>query len=375
MRIVQVLQNFGNSSAGDAQCVKRLSQQLREDGNHVTVLTLGNRTVQHSEKFDVISADGFFERQLGFSFNLLGRLRKESLLSDILHGHNIWRGLHLFPLLIRNDCKAKVIWSPHGTLSNWALNSKRFRKLPFWLALQRPSLQKSHCLHATSEFELEEFRQAGLRCPVAVIPNGIDVPEKLAGIEKKKTVAYLGRLNEKKGVDLLLRSWKSLQTEFPEWHLEIAGPIDDPFAGVLIELAKTLGLDRVHFLGELLGVKKEAFYQQAAVFALPSHSENFGLVVGEALANATPVVTTTNTPWAVLNSLESGWCIELSQQNLTNSLRMAMKTDISTLASMGHRGRTWVRDTYSWLTLSRQMHETYSWLQGTRDEPPWVFRD
>src|SRR5262249_18492865 len=154
--------------------------------------------------------------------------------------------------------------------------------------------------HATSEAELAETRALGLTQPVHVVPNGVAITDLCLVHERQpqaRTILSLSRIHPKKGLPLLLRAWAALADRRPQWRLGIAGPDELSHLAELKALAHDLGAPRVRFLEPLYGSEKQAALQNADVFVLPSHNENFGLVVAEALAAGTPVIATTGTPW------------------------------------------------------------------------------
>ena len=111
--------------------------------------------------------------------------------------------------------------------------------------------------------------------------------------------------------------------------------------------AEDLRLQRVTFFGPVHGAAKDALYRGSDVFVLPTHAENFGLVVAEALAQEVPVITTTNAPWSGLDEKRCGWWIPLSQHRLKDSIADAMSRPQADLQAMGARGRTWIQTDFA----------------------------
>jgi glycosyltransferase involved in cell wall biosynthesis len=254
--------------------------------------------------------------------------------------------------------------------------NKRWRKFPFWLSLQRPALERVHCFHATGEQEAGYIRQLGFRQPIAIIANGVDLPPS-ASVERRNEVLFLGRIAREKGLDLLLPAWQHIAARFPGWRLRIVGPLDGAHAAEMRALAARLGVRECEFAGELRGERKAEAFARARLFVLPSYSENFGMVVAEALAHGVPAITTTRTPWSELAERGSGWCIEPTPDALTNALSVALSLPPGSLETMGGRGRAWIRSDYAWETLARCMVETYMWLQNgaTGSRPGHVLVD
>ncbi|MBK8791029.1 MAG: glycosyltransferase [Holophagaceae bacterium] len=133
----------------------------------------------------------------------------------------------------------------------------------------------------------------------------------------------MSRFHPKKGADMLLRAWALVEEAFPHWVLELHGPDPDGYRSQLELLAGTLGLgrDRVTFGESVHGAAKESLFLRAGLFVLPTHSENFGNVVGEALACGLPVITTTAPLGEGLREHGCGWWIEPRVEALAAALR------------------------------------------------------
>jgi glycosyltransferase involved in cell wall biosynthesis len=235
----------------------------------------------------------------------------------------------------------------------------------------------ARCFHATSDAEAQDIRALGFDQPVAVVPNGIDVPHRGSPQERTKSILFLGRVHPVKGVPLLLKAWAAVEHDFPAWTLRIAGS-DAGYYGVsghlseVKTLAKQLGLARVDFAGEVLGDNKRSLLQSASVFVLPTKGENFGIAVAEALAHGMPAIVTKGAPWQGLEENRAGWWIDFGVDALVHALRQAIRTPPDELAAMGTRGRVWMIRDFSWEVIGQKMAETYRWLGGNSPRPTWV---
>jgi glycosyltransferase involved in cell wall biosynthesis len=175
-------------------------------------------------------------------------------------------------------------------------------------------------------------------------------------------VLFLGRVHPKKGLDVLLNAWRAIEPRFKDWDLRIVGPDNDGYLHRMKQLAADLGLQRVRFDGPLHGDAKWEAYRAAALFVLPTHSENFGISVAEALAAGTPVIVTKGAPWPQLEAQGAGWWIELGTEALVPALERAIDLGVETLSGMGQAGRAWMIRDYSWSRIGRTMAEVYLWL-------------
>jgi glycosyltransferase involved in cell wall biosynthesis len=227
-------------------------------------------------------------------------------------------------------------------------------------------------LHATSEQEYSEIRNFGLRQPVAVVPNGVDVPPVPSGVPERRdgrTVLYLGRIHPKKGLDRLISAWGELENNWPNWKLRIIGPDEGGYLNRLKRQTKKLGLRRVSFADPLFGDQKHKAYREADVFVMPTLNENFALTVAEALSQETPVICTKGAPWPGLEVKRCGWWIDHGTDALTRALVDAMSKTPDELAAMGTRGRAWVIRDFSWRTMALEMSAVYHWLSGESSLP------
>ena len=247
----------------------------------------------------------------------------------------------------------------------------------FWFALQRPAIKHATCFHATAESEFEDIRRVGFHQPVCIIPNGVDIPGLSAQVSGSKTMRrllFLGRVHPTKGVDLLLRAWSVVASRFADWQLEIVGPDNVGYLSAMQQLASDLKLPRVSFRGPLFGEDKVRAYQEADIFVLPTHSENFGLTVAEALASGTPAIVSRGAPWTGLEQHGAGWWIDIGVDPLVACLEQALVCSTEQLTAMGNSGRQWMQDEYSWDHIARMTLITYQWILDGGKPPEWVKR-
>ena len=379
LRIMHIVPRIHEEASGPTQSVVALCAALAGLKHRVDLSTLTPTPSRIDPRISLrLHGTLPFAYRFGISFRLWAALKQSARSADILHNHSLWMFPNIAPgLVTRPDQGAKLVVSPRGTLSHWAMNmSKRKKRVAWWLLGQRLTLTRAACFHATAESEYEDIRRLGFRQPVAIIPNGNDIPApKPDGPRRgeRRTLLFVSRVNPKKGLDTLLKAWGPLATRYPEWDLAIVGPSDPPgYLDELQALATRLGLARVSFVGPLYGSAKSEAYWNADVFVLPTHSENFGLVIGEALAHGCPAITTHEAPWAGLETERCGWWIEDSLEALTIALDHALSLDRGALAEMGARGRAWMERDFGWDGIARQMADVYSWLLGRGEMPPCV---
>lgn len=378
MRVIHVVPSIEEEASGPSYAVVRLWESQRASGveAELATVTFGKclATSNHTKVFPL----GKGPRRIAPSPDLHRHLREGARAGaiELIHNHGIWTMPNVYPGLVARATGVPLVVSPHGTLSAWATRSGSPLKRLFWPLVQRRAIAIARAFHATAEAEAEDIRRMDFRQPIAVIPNGIDLPPLAPKVPlAHRTLLFLGRIHPVKGVDLLLEAWDAVHRDFPEWRLRIVGPDNGGQLTAMQELAKRKQLARVEFPGPLYGEAKLQAYREADLFVLPSHSENFGVAVAEALAAATPAIVTTGAPWRGLIDHQAGWWIPTDAAALSEALRDALTRSPQDLAARGERGRQWMARDFSWQRIGEASKELYAWLLGQGDRPSCVVTD
>jgi glycosyltransferase involved in cell wall biosynthesis len=292
---------------------------------------------------------------------------------DVIDVQGLWTYPSLAALRHQQRHGTPCLLTPHGMLDPWARERSRWKKRVVRLWFQDDLLARAVCLRATAEMEAGHFRSYGLHNPIAIVPNGVDVPSDLPPRpEGRRRLLFLSRIHPKKGIDLLLRAWAGVEAARSDWDLVIAGPDEVGHTDDMQDLARRLGLRRVEWLPAVHGVAKSALYRSADCFVLPTHAENFGLVVAEALAHEVPVITTRNAPWEGLLTHRCGWWINLDETLLRQTLEEATSLPRPELWAMGVHGRAWMARDFGWDGVAEKMLEVYRWVISGGDVPECV---
>lgn len=379
MKVIQVVSGIHNQAAGPSYTVPRLCETLRQRNCQVELHTLEPLPLPVPDRksdYDILAYRRIgipLMDRFGLSPEMMLGLDRAAGSTDIIHNHGLWLMPNVYAYRIAYKRKVHFVVSPRGMLSAWALNHSRWQKSLVWFLIQKRALDRAACFHATAESELEEIRALGFSAPVAVIPNGIDLPsEPRLPPTGKRRLLFLARIHKKKGVNILLNAWRYLESRYPKWELTIAGPDDGDYLSEMKQLASALQLEKVEFVGPIYGKQKESLLLSSDLYVLPTHSENFGMTVAEALAHGVPVVVTKGAPWQGVEKCGCGWWIDLSEESLITCLNKALAMEEHELRSMGDRGRTWMLRQFSWPSVAEKMEGTYSWLLEGGVPPAWM---
>jgi len=312
---------------------------VKEFPGHVNVLPSGAHTVL-----------GGIAMMAGFSRAYRSQLT-EGISPDLVHLHGMWN-----PFLAAFAATAKAhripyIVAPHGMLEPWSLKVRAVRKSLALKFYQGEILAHAAAIHATSEMEADNIRRLGIgSAPIFVVPNAVSEsldmrPEDMPATSPKKTLLFLSRIHEKKGIDLLIQAWNEIRPT--DWSLLIVGSGEPNYVERLRKYCISNHVPDVEFRSHLEGVAREVAFRQASVFILPTYSENFGNVVAEALIRGVPVITTTGTPWREIIDKQCGWYVNPTVAEVKGAILNAVNTDSLTLRQMGERGRVHVKANYT----------------------------
>jgi glycosyltransferase involved in cell wall biosynthesis len=388
IKVIHVAGSVSREAGGLFESVRHLSQETSRHGISIRILSTEDAFTEEDlprwAPMPVTIYPIFGPRRFAWAPDLARHLLASD--AEIVHLHGVWQYPTVAVLRWARRTGRPYLVSPHGMLEPWALKHSPYRKaIANWL-FQHACLTGAACLRATAELEMESIRQAGLRNSIALIPNGVPFPAVLppraprAGATRKRAL-FVSRIHPKKGLLSLVSAWhKILKSETgkqvaSEWELVLVGPNEGGHLEEVMGAVRACGLEQhISYLGEIWDADaKLECYVNADLFVLPTFSENFGLVIAEALSCAVPVITTRAAPWEELETHQCGWWIDTGEEPLIQALQAAFATPVDTLREMGRRGRQLIGDKYSWARPGQQMAEVYEWLAGRRSRPDCVF--
>lgn len=353
-RLLLTNPSFQLEHGGPAYSVGRLAGALGALGHDVTVWAADGS----AERVSAMDPSGSVRIATGTIGAVL-----EGARWDVVHDNGLWLP---YGAALARHCRAQGIprlLSVRGMMQPWAWNHRRWKKRLAWALYQKRGVESAARLHATAEDEVGKIRERYPARRPLLIANGIDIPDMAPRTPKDadqtRTALFLGRLHPVKGLTMLVDAWAQLRPG--GWRLQLVGPDEDGYRAQLEAQIAAAGLtESIAIAGPASGGAKRAFYDAASLFLLPSYTENFGISAAEALAHGLPVITTTGTPWKVLETERCGWWVAPETGAIAGALADAAARPDADLVAMGATGRAWVADHLHWPAIAKLFAYAYA---------------
>lgn len=368
MHLCQVVPSLEVRHGGPSRSVRALSNSLAQAGDYVELLATAEpgdvAAPGPGDRAEITIFPRIAPRRIARSPALRSHLMTRD--ADCIHHHSLWLRTLFYAAKAarRHDCP--LVISPRGMMSPWAWQHHRWRKqLATWL-IHPGALRQVAGWHATSLQEANDIRALGFHQPLCISPNGVDLPtierlnadrvawQTLCPATAQRPVAlFYSRLHRKKRVRELIDLW--LAAPRGDWLLLVVGTAEEYTAEeIQADLAARGAKGKIQVFD---GANHPPPYAVASLFLLPSHSENFGLVIAEALAAGVPALVTDTTPWHGLNGANSGW--SCSWEEFPKQLLTSLGTPPTELRAMGRRGSNWMARDYSWTRAAQILRGFY----------------
>lgn len=300
------------------------------------------------------------------SLELLRRLPEAIRWADLVHLTAVYSFPTLPTLLACRALGKPLLWSPRGALQRWPGSRKLGRKKLF-AAASSALAPRQFILHVTSQQESDESREIFPRARLAIVANGVDIPLGLTTAPDGGALrlVFLGRLDSKKGIENLLDACALVKRQTTiAFSLTIAGAGEAGYERSLRHRIEALGLNsQVQMIGAVHGEAKRQLLAGASLVIVPSHTENFAMVVAEALAHGAPVLASRGTPWQRVE--ENGCGLWVANDAATLADAIARMSHMP-LAEMGGRGRAWMAREFSWDGRAAEMIRVYQTMTAAK---------
>jgi glycosyltransferase involved in cell wall biosynthesis len=383
MKILHVLANIAPRYGGPpkacqdmARAVAALGHEVsiyttNQDGSGILAVPLGQPVYEAGveTRYFAIQPPRFW----GTSLPLARALKERIPAVDLVHVHSLYLFHDLATGYYCRRYGVPYVMQPHGALDPYIYRRHRLRKTVMEVLFENRNISKAAAMQFTTTEEEALARPYTGGAPGLVAPLGVHPAEYAAlpaagafraaypEIGERRIILFLGRINFKKGLDLLVRAFARLARERPDLHLVVAGPDDDGWGEQVRSWAREEQvLDRVTFTGMLLGAAKLAVLRDAEIFALPSYSENFGIAVVEALACGLPVVISDKVNiWREIAAARAGVVVPCDTGPLAAALGTLLD-DAAARREMADRGRQLAQETFSWDKVAMRLVEGYN---------------
>ena len=386
MKVLHVTPSMSPEWGGPAYSVPSLVSALFDEGVHSEIATTRGWKVGTNP----ISPPGVqihifgtqFPAQLwaAYSKGLSRFLNEEIGRFDLVHVSEVWHYAAYAAFRAARKHRIPFVMSIRGELSEWSLQHKALKKRIYMIALLSRMLRGADALHAITSAERDQIARLGYDTPTIVAPNGIDIApfdnlpalsqflNKYPGLKGKRVVLFLGRLNPKKGLDILAHSFSSISRQFEDVALLVVGPDEYGTRAKMESILSSKGtLDKTVFTGLLTGQDKLGALACADVFVLPSYSDVLGIAVLEAMAARIPVVITEGCEFPEVADHGAGFVVGASEEPVAEALG-ALLSNESLRIRMGANGRRLVAECYTWSATGKTVADRYRTLIEKRQQ-------
>ncbi|HEY5484405.1 MAG TPA: glycosyltransferase [Propionibacteriaceae bacterium] len=387
VRILHVIPWLAPRYGGPAISVPQACAGLAERGHHVEIVTTnadghGVLDVPTGCVTDWAGAAATFHSvsmPSGYltSWPLLADLWRRASAFDVIHIHCLYRFHGLAAAAVARSQGVPYVIQAHGSLDPWHRHQKGRAKNLYHALIEDRIIGGASAMLCTSRREELSIRDLGYAVPTWVIPIGINADElRVPGVPDfaaatgigvdARVVTFLGRISAKKGVPLVVESFRSTAAAFPRAHMVIAGPDDEGIGRGLMPMIANAGLaDRVSFLGVVGGPEKRMLLQRSDVFVLASADESFGIAVAEAMAVGCPVVVSPDVAIEdVVRASGAGLVVERDPSAIANAIATIL-SEPARAAAMGNAGRRAVDERFAWPIVAEQMESMYEAIVAT----------
>lgn len=380
MKILIFTPYVGSSYGGTSKVVKELAQGTSSLGISVDIVTTNaNSSVKldvplniwiKEESYKIKFFSCWHRDDFIISFSLINWLISHVVDYDLVHTNTVFAPLVLVAHWVCQWRNIPYIATPHGMLEPWTLSYKAWKKRFYYSLFEKPALHSASAIQVLANSEANNVKSLGFKHFV-VIPNGIHpqefqtLPEpevfyqQFPFTRNKTLILFLGRIDPKKGLDLLAPAFAKAHNQFPQTHLVVAGPDSIGFiTTVQSYFIQAECLDAVTFTGMLTGSLKYAAFAAANLYVAPSYSEGFSMSVLEGMASGLPCVITTGCNFPEAATAKAAYIVDIDADVIADTLIQCLRAPQPTKA-MGNRAREFIFQNYTWDLAAEKLVRIY----------------
>ncbi len=383
MKILHVIANISPRYGGPAQVCKDICKYLAGRRQYVEIYTTNldyPDGILNVPKNKPVEQDGYTVNYFSVQFKpyaisipLANKLQWDIKKFDIIHIHGLYRFPQAIAAFYARKHKIPYIVMPHGSLDPFLFhrNKRRFLKRVYEKIFEFRNLNHASRIHFTTEEEMMLTHFLKLKASAMILPNGLNPQEfaklppygvfrKKYGLKDEKIILHLGRLNFKKGIDILVKAFGRIAKNDSEVRLVLAGPDNDGYSQEVMKWVVQEDVqEKVIFTGMLLGEHKLSVLRDADIFVLPSYSENFGIAVIEAMVCGLPVVISDKVNiWREVEASGAGLVTDCDYKKVSEALLFLLGNSEKRI-EMGKLGQKMVREKYNWDSLTEELINIY----------------
>jgi glycosyltransferase involved in cell wall biosynthesis len=381
MKVLIVIPAVGLVYGGTSKLVLELAQALGHCNLQIDVVTTNANgstnlevslcTWQQEESYRIQYFPRWCVNEYKFSYSLTTWLFRHVSDYDVVHTISLFT----YPVAIAHWlCQLRnipYVVNPQGMLDPWALEYKAWKKKAYYTLIERPILRKASTIQMLSQAEADGIQSLALPTPLTIIPNGVHrqdfetLPDpdvfyqRFPALRGKTLILFLGRVDPKKGLDLLAPAFAQVHAEFPHTHLVVAGPDNTGFLPTAQSYFEQAGcLESVTFTGMLTGTLKHAALAAAHLYVAPSYSEGFSMSVLEGMASGLPCVFTVGCNFPEAAIAHAADVVEIDAIAIAEAMRQRLSNRDAATA-LGKRAHQFILQHYTWDQIAGKLHQVY----------------
>lgn len=363
LKILHVSAGLFEHTGGPAETVPGLIKALNNRGHSMTLLTYeGNLSLSVRDLVkDGVNIETVRGSNSGiwWSFQLFRTMPRYVRTSDIIHIHGLWLFSTWYGYFLSKCFSKPIIICPRGSLDPVRLEKSYLKKRISSFLFEKRMIRNAAAIHCTSIDEIFWVKKFSPTSNTILIENGIYCePEvNLDSIKPTKRIIYVSRINPTKGLDILLSAWKESFSSNNNIMLEIYGPDEEGYSNYVKTHLEEI--PNANYYGPIYNREKIELFKNSSLFVLPSYSENFGIVVGEAMAYGLLTLTTSNTYWKDNEVLKRGIICDANKQSLKAALSRALSLENNTSKIYRKNAHKFVYEELSWNKISQKAEHEY----------------